>query len=251
MYGTSSTQESFEYGSAASLPFPIDPAATSYASSGCSSCYDSPASCLAAPSGGGDLPGACLMQGSFCSHDLLQRINGHYENYSLCPYSSTCGFVDQDDDPVRRVYSANDLQHRVNGAMSTMIMDSCGYKRSESPPLPLRSESSLMIEGMSRAGRCSPKERKEKIERYRIKKHKRNFNKKIKYACRKTLADSRPRIRGRFARNDEPDGKSTSPEMEEHWNLQMGGEDDELDEEDDNWISFINAFSSSGNSIIP
>lgn len=24
-----------------------------------------------------------------------------------------------------------------------------------------------------------------------------------KYACRKTLADSRPRIRGRFARNDE------------------------------------------------
>lgn len=24
------------------------------------------------------------------------------------------------------------------------------------------------------------------------------------YACRKTLADNRPRIRGRFARNDEP-----------------------------------------------
>lgn len=27
--------------------------------------------------------------------------------------------------------------------------------------------------------------------------------KQKKYACRKTLADSRPRIRGRFARNDE------------------------------------------------
>lgn len=24
------------------------------------------------------------------------------------------------------------------------------------------------------------------------------------YACRKTLADNRPRVRGRFARNDEP-----------------------------------------------
>ncbi|KAL3631943.1 hypothetical protein CASFOL_024927 [Castilleja foliolosa] len=30
-----------------------------------------------------------------------------------------------------------------------------------------------------------------------------NFNKTIKYACRKTLADSRPRVRDRFARNDE------------------------------------------------
>ena len=26
----------------------------------------------------------------------------------------------------------------------------------------------------------------------------------LQYACRKTLADNRPRIRGRFARNDEP-----------------------------------------------
>lgn len=26
----------------------------------------------------------------------------------------------------------------------------------------------------------------------------------MQYACRKTLADNRPRVRGRFARNDEP-----------------------------------------------
>lgn len=26
---------------------------------------------------------------------------------------------------------------------------------------------------------------------------------KMQYACRKTLADSRPRVRGRFAKNDE------------------------------------------------
>lgn len=29
------------------------------------------------------------------------------------------------------------------------------------------------------------------------------MKKKMKYACRKTLADNRPRVRGRFARNDE------------------------------------------------
>ena len=39
--------------------------------------------------------------------------------------------------------------------------------------------------------------------RYRQKRHERNFSKRIKYMCRKTLADSRPRVRGRFARNDD------------------------------------------------
>ncbi|KAF2603119.1 hypothetical protein F2Q70_00025188 [Brassica cretica] len=35
------------------------------------------------------------------------------------------------------------------------------------------------------------------------KRNERNFSKKIKYACRKTLADSRARVRGRFAKNNE------------------------------------------------
>ncbi|KZV17187.1 zinc finger protein CONSTANS-LIKE 6 [Dorcoceras hygrometricum] len=46
-------------------------------------------------------------------------------------------------------------------------------------------------------------ERKEKLSRYRSKKSKRNFGRKIKYACRKALADSQPRIRGRFAKTEE------------------------------------------------
>ncbi|KAM3249351.1 putative basic-leucine zipper transcription factor E isoform X1 [Capsicum annuum] len=55
----------------------------------------------------------------------------------------------------------------------------------------------------TKTGRCSVEERREKIIRYMKKRNERNFSKKIKYACRKTLADSRPRVRGRFARNDE------------------------------------------------
>ncbi|XP_076930298.1 uncharacterized protein LOC143595037 [Bidens hawaiensis] len=43
-------------------------------------------------------------------------------------------------------------------------------------------------------------DRKQKLSRYRNKKTKRNFGRKIKYACRKALADSQPRIRGRFAK---------------------------------------------------
>ncbi|KAI4337962.1 hypothetical protein L6164_016323 [Bauhinia variegata] len=54
---------------------------------------------------------------------------------------------------------------------------------------------------------CTIEERREKLSRYRNKKTKRNFGRKIKYACRKALADSQPRIRGRFARTEESDFK--------------------------------------------
>ncbi|XP_068331175.1 zinc finger protein CONSTANS-LIKE 9-like [Pyrus communis] len=50
---------------------------------------------------------------------------------------------------------------------------------------------------------CSSEERREKLSRYRNKKTKRNFGRKIKYACRKALADNQPRIRGRFAKTEE------------------------------------------------
>ncbi|KAJ6801542.1 uncharacterized protein M6B38_198270 [Iris pallida] len=46
-------------------------------------------------------------------------------------------------------------------------------------------------------------ERRQKLSRYRKKKTKRNFGRKIKYACRKALADSQPRVRGRFAKTEE------------------------------------------------
>ncbi|XP_031268766.1 zinc finger protein CONSTANS-LIKE 1-like isoform X2 [Pistacia vera] len=52
---------------------------------------------------------------------------------------------------------------------------------------------------------CPTEDRREKLSRYRNKKTKRNFGRRIKYACRKALADSQPRIRGRFAKTEEPD----------------------------------------------
>ncbi|XP_040248801.1 uncharacterized protein [Aegilops tauschii subsp. strangulata] len=46
-------------------------------------------------------------------------------------------------------------------------------------------------------------QRRQKLNRYREKKIQRNFGRKIKYACRKALADSQPRVRGRFAKMDD------------------------------------------------
>ncbi|CAH8310728.1 unnamed protein product [Eruca vesicaria subsp. sativa] len=86
---------------------------------------------------------------------------------------------------MRRVFSTGDLQSpRKNVA-----------EQRSSEPFP--DEQNIKV------GRYSAEERKEKISKYRAKRNQRNYTKTIKYACRKTLADSRPRIRGRFARNNE------------------------------------------------
>uniref|UniRef100_A0A1J3JWX3 Zinc finger protein CONSTANS-LIKE 5 n=1 Tax=Noccaea caerulescens TaxID=107243 RepID=A0A1J3JWX3_NOCCA len=90
---------------------------------------------------------------------------------------------------MRRTYSTGDLQN---------VRKNCGEQRSsENWSAPFSDEHNFKV------GRYNAEERKEKISKYRAKRNQRNFSKTIKYACRKTLADSRPRIRGRFARNDE------------------------------------------------
>lgn len=47
-------------------------------------------------------------------------------------------------------------------------------------------------------GPLSREARRVKIQRYREKKARRNFAKKIAYQCRKTVADNRVRVKGRF-----------------------------------------------------
>lgn len=56
----------------------------------------------------------------------------------------------------------------------------------------------------------------------------------MQYVCRKTLADSRPRIRGRFARNEETD--KNRPVL---WSHEKGIGVEEEDEEDENWVNLF------------
>ncbi|KAI3756414.1 hypothetical protein L1987_56234 [Smallanthus sonchifolius] len=112
---------------------------------------------------------------------------------------------------MRRVCSTGDLQSLKVGQQSQRLSSS-----------PLGTEGSFMEEANFKVGRYSPEERKERILRYKAKRTQRNFNKTIKYACRKTLADNRPRIRGRFARTDEPDETSKT------LNFQRYEDEDEL-----------------------
>ncbi|GAV71398.1 CCT domain-containing protein [Cephalotus follicularis] len=184
-----------------------------------SSCHNSPSSMVSCCCGCNTYEPS-LIQRSISSHSLQ---NNHGIHYHYHHFNTHHEFLDSDTNgPVRRVFSTGDLQGVYMGQHSS---------RSGSP---LSSESIAIIEGMGKACRYSPEEKKERIERYKSKRSQRNFNKKIKYACRKTLADSRPRIRGRFARNDEIENNS-----QVQWS-QISGEDDEND--DDNWIHLIDSF---------
>lgn len=106
--------------------------------------------------------------------------------------------------PVRRVFSTGDLQG-MNGSSPPRPADGCGQEGGGAGgPF------------SQKVGRYSAEERKEKIERYRVKRHQRNFSKKITYACRKTLADSRPRVKGRFARNGEAEAEGDEREASDN-----------------------------------
>ncbi|KAJ9188932.1 hypothetical protein P3X46_000282 [Hevea brasiliensis] len=171
------------------------------------SSYGSPSSLT---SGGTTTQQPSLIQRSISSHSLEK--NGYHCHFA-CPQD----FLVLDTSPVRRVFSTGDLQHE---------------HKADSP---LSSESRAIIESMSKTCKYSPEEKKERIEKYKSKRTQRNFKKKIKYACRKTLADSRPRIRGRFASNGEME-KNRQPQ----WSNVSGEEDEDYD---DNWIDILDAFS--------
>ncbi|XP_057546096.1 uncharacterized protein LOC130825076 isoform X2 [Amaranthus tricolor] len=85
---------------------------------------------------------------------------------------------------MRRAFSEGDIKTLVNGNRSLI------HSPLQQPPL---------------IGNCPSEERMQQLSRYRIKKSRRNFGRKIKYACRKALADSQPRIRGRFAKTEDAD----------------------------------------------
>ncbi|CAA2933620.1 two-component response regulator-like APRR5 [Olea europaea subsp. europaea] len=152
-----------------------------------------------------------LIQRSISSHSLHKD----FESYcSPVNNSST-----SDKSSVRKLLSTDDLQG-VRLAQHKQSLNSS-----------IANEVSI-IESMNKAYKYSPEEKKERIERYRNKRNLRNFNKKIKYECRKTLADSRPRVRGRFTRNDDIE-KMTQTQLDHA----------KVEEDDDNWIKFLNAFS--------
>jgi hypothetical protein len=63
-------------------------------------------------------------------------------------------------------------------------------------------------------GRLTPEERYAKIRRYKEKRARRTWSKKINYGCRKRVADNRLRIKGRFVTKEQAKSISGNRESE-------------------------------------
>ncbi|XP_057958793.1 uncharacterized protein LOC131151569 [Malania oleifera] len=142
-------------------------------------------------------------------------------------------------DSIQRVFNPGELQALSNE--SQQLVSGGGSSTT------LASDITSLEDSTYKVGKLSVEQRKEKIHRYMKKRNERNFSKKIKYACRKTLADSRPRVRGRFAKNDDfaetPRATSNSNHEEEDEEEVVVKEEDMVDSSDIfAHISGVNSF---------
>lgn len=82
-------------------------------------------------------------------------------------------------------------------AHSALFVVTCTYTLPQPPPSPSQTPS----KAETKTTRNSEKDalnRKEKLERYRLKRARRRYTRKVAYECRKTVADRRLRVKGRF-----------------------------------------------------
>ena len=80
---------------------------------------------------------------------------------------------------------------------SVLFVVTCAYTLPEPQPCPIKPP----IRTKTLKAICMEKEtvdRKEKLERYRWKRARRRYTRKVAYECRKTVADRRLRVKGRF-----------------------------------------------------
>ncbi|ETV86825.1 hypothetical protein, variant [Aphanomyces astaci] len=80
--------------------------------------------------------------------------------------------------------------------------------------LPALNLNTLLPLPKKRIGIYSPRSRRELLEKYMEKRTKRLSRKKVRYRVRKTLANARPRVKGRFVKTDQPLTAAAVEEME-------------------------------------
>ncbi|GAB2267462.1 hypothetical protein Dimus_002445 [Dionaea muscipula] len=105
-------------------------------------------------------------------------------------------------------YSTQCISHSVSSSDVGVVPDGNGNSTSEVSNYPFSRSIVGVVDG---AGQAPPQQlsrvdREARVLRYREKRKNRKFEKMIRYASRKAYAETRPRIKGRFAKRTEIDG---------------------------------------------
>lgn len=93
--------------------------------------------------------------------------------------------------------SVSDFPEFEDTGPSLLFVVTCAYTLPEPQACPVKP----LIKTETSKVFCAEKEavdRKRKLERYRWKRERRRFTRKVAYECRKTVADRRLRVKGRF-----------------------------------------------------
>ncbi|XP_021849204.1 zinc finger protein CONSTANS-LIKE 5 isoform X2 [Spinacia oleracea] len=144
------------------------------------------------------------------------------------------------------IFCPDQLPRYNSGDMQAFSNENAQLGSAATSSAPMTSEIANLEDSTFKVGKLSVEQRKEKIHRYMKKRNERNFSKKIKYACRKTLADSRPRVRGRFAKNDDfgENNRHNNHHEDDDYDDVMVKEEDEVVDSSDIFahISGVNSF---------
>ncbi|KAL3614875.1 hypothetical protein CASFOL_040536 [Castilleja foliolosa] len=171
------------------------------------------------------------------SPDNMFFNNNIYDHMAVPTLSKTeMGFRDLSGFSVTRVFEPGD-QEISSGLMPVNYYPAYHDQIAANNWGLLQSKQVASVEEAEvKVGRYSVEERKGRILRYLKKRNQRNFNKTIKYACRKTLADKRVRVRGRFAKNNDPSEEKNGLNTSDQSFVQNGSCYDEMICSDDDWL---------------
>jgi hypothetical protein len=173
------------------------PSSISNLNSATSSCLSAPSTSLESLS---DIASLELAPSAWRESNCLQNVAGSLLHPNLEEFNTN-----EKPSSVLNLSNCNNKENVKNNTVLKSDEELTSILLNPTAPDTLPSKYAAIYNRGGRVGIYTPAERLEILNRYRLKKERRTFNKTIRYDCRKNLADRRLRIKGRFVKTGSPE----------------------------------------------